>query len=126
MIESKLQNLYTGYSTDNSATAFSSAQSEALFNTFDDNNLKSFKFEISQLPVLRPTESIQNEYILEQRKSYERAYEPWEETENLLLLKAAVFSNDADFLAALFKRNPSSIKIQLAKLLLKQQLLEEI
>jgi hypothetical protein len=46
--------------------------------------------------------------------------------ENSLLLKAAAFTNDADYLASLFKRNPSSIKIQLAKLLLKQQLLEEI
>jgi hypothetical protein len=81
--------------------------------------------EVNKLPVLRPTDSIQNEYILEQRKTFERAYEPWEDRENTLLLKAAEHTNDADFLAQVFKRNPSSIKIQLAKLLLKQQLLEE-
>jgi superfamily II DNA helicase RecQ len=126
MIESKLQNLFIAHKPENNTIETSNTQSQVVFNTFDDDNLKSFKVEVAKLPVLRPTESIQNVYILEQRKSYERAYEPWEEMENSLLLKAAAFTNDADYLASLFKRNPSSIKIQLAKLLLKQQLLEEI
>jgi superfamily II DNA helicase RecQ len=126
MIESKLQNLFIAHKPENNTIETSNTQSQVVFNTFDDDNLKSFKVEVAKLPVLRPTESIQNVYILEQRKSYERAYEPWEEMENSLLLKAAAFTNDADYLASIFKRNPSSIKIQLAKLLLKQQLLEEI
>jgi hypothetical protein len=98
---------------------------EEIFNQLEGVSLADLKLEITKLPVLRPTESIQNEYILEQRKSFERAYEPWDDKENVLLLKAAEHTNDADFLAQVFKRNPSSVKIQLAKLLLKQQLLEE-
>jgi hypothetical protein len=126
MIESKLQSMFTSARGEAQTTAATEQQQVEIFNQMDGATLELLNVKVNQLPVLRPTESIQNEYILEQRKSFERAYEPWEDKENGLLLQAAEHTNDADFLAQVFKRNPSSIKIQLAKLLLKQQLLEEI
>jgi len=125
MIESKLQNMFSGNRSAQHVSAATQAQQQAAFNSLDGEILNELKQEILKLPALRPTAHIQNEYILEQRKTFERAYEPWEDKENNLLLKAAAHTNDADFLAQVFKRNPSSVKIQLAKLLLKQQLLEE-
>lgn len=124
MIESKLQSMFTGNRKETQDTS-AIKQPEEVFNQLKGAVLEHLTLEVNNLPVLRPSESIQNEYILEQRKSFERAYEPWEEKENEMLMKAAVYTNDADFLAKVFKRNPSSIKIQLAKLLLKQQLLAE-
>jgi ATP-dependent DNA helicase RecQ len=124
MIERKLQSMFTGNRNETQSRT-EPQQQEAIFNQWTGADLESLNAEVSKLPILRPTDSIQNEYILEQRKTFERAYEPWEDNENTLLLKAAKHTNDADFLAQVFKRNPSSIKIQLAKLLLKQQLLED-
>ena len=125
MIERKLQSMFSG-NRGEAQTATAPQHQDQIFNQLAGTVLESLNVEVSKLPDLRPTESIQNEYILEQRKSFARAYEPWEDRENTLLLKAAEHTNDADFLAQVFKRNPSSIKIQIAKLLLKQQLLEEI
>ncbi|HRG57555.1 MAG TPA: DNA helicase RecQ [Bacteroidia bacterium] len=125
MIEQKLQSIFTdnrNVKQDNND--FQLKQVE-YFNHYNAESQQNLINEVAKLQVLRPTESIQNEYILEQRKSFERAYEPWEEKENNLLLASANITNDIDFLAGIYKRNPSSIKIQLAKLLLKQQLLEE-
>jgi hypothetical protein len=124
MIERKLQSMFTGPRAETQGTA-TPQQQDVVFNQLSGTVLESLNLEVNKLPALRPTESIQNEYILEQRKTFERAYEPWEDKENTLLLKAAEHTNDADFLAQVFKRNPSSIKIQIAKLLLKQQLLNE-
>lgn len=125
MIERKLQSMFTG-NRSQTHTGHETTSQAAIFNQLAVITLNELQHEITKLPVLRPTASIQNEYILEQRKSFERAYEPWEEVENVLLLKAAELTNDSDFLAQVFKRNPSSVKIQLAKLLLKKQLLEEV
>jgi hypothetical protein len=124
MIERKLQSMFSR-NRGEAQIATAPQHQEAVFNQLAGTVLENLNDEVNKLPVLRPTDSIQNEYILEQRKTFERAYEPWQEKENVLLLKAAEHTNDADFLAQVFKRNPSSIKIQIAKLLLKQQLLEE-
>jgi ATP-dependent DNA helicase RecQ len=125
MIERKLQNMFSGNRNKVQPNQEITPHHE-IFNTLIGVPLSDLQQEIASLPILRPTASVQNEYILEQRRSFERAYEPWEEKENILLLAAAEQTNDSDFLAQVFKRNPSSIKIQLAKLLLKKQLLEEV
>ncbi|MFN4931247.1 MAG: DNA helicase RecQ [Bacteroidota bacterium] len=125
MIERKLQDMFTGNRKSSNVHDAVLPQSDT-FNELSGDKLEKITIEVSRLPILRPTASIQNEYIIEQRKTYERAYEPWEEQENSILMTAANYTNDADFLAQVFKRNPSSVKIQLAKLQLKQQLLHEI
>jgi hypothetical protein len=125
MIERKLQDMFTGNRKSSNVHDAVLPQSDT-FNELSGDKLEKITIEVSRLPILRPTDSIQNEYIIEQRKTYERAYEPWEEQENSILMNAANYTNDADFLAQVFKRNPSSVKIQLAKLQLKQQLLHEI
>jgi hypothetical protein len=125
MIERKLQDMFTGNRKSSNVHDAVLPQSDT-FNELSGDKLEKITIEVSRLPILRPTESIQNEYIIEQRKTYERAYEPWEEQENSILMNAANYTNDADFLAQVFKRNPSSVKIQLAKLQLKLQLLHEI
>ena len=123
MIEKKLQNLFHS-SIPMSENSDSSHQSfENIFNHFTAEDTETLNQAVDALPDLRPSDSIQNQYILEQRKAYQRAYEPWEDIENNLLLNAASKTNDTDFLANTFKRNPPSLKTQLAKLLLKQQIL---
>ena len=126
MIEQKLQSIFTDKLNVKQDENDAQLKRLEYFNHYNEELQQNLSNEVAKLPVLRPTESIQNEYILEQRKSFERAYEPWEEKENNLLLASANITNDIDFLARIYKRNPSSIKIQLAKLLLKQQLLEDV
>lgn len=126
MIERKLQTMFDAKRTSvNANHETKDKPQEEIFNTLSEQSMESITQAVANLSISRPSESIQNEYILEQRKTFARAYEPWEEKENDILMKAAEHTNDSDFLARMFKRNPSSIKIQLAKLLLKQQLLEE-
>jgi ATP-dependent DNA helicase RecQ len=71
---------------------------------------EKIKRTIQSLPILRPNESITNDYITEQRKTYRRAYEPWVEKEILLFTEAIAHTNDLKLLSELFQRNESSIK----------------
>lgn len=66
--------------------------------------------EIDRLYMVRPDHSITNDYILEQRKIYRRAYEPWGERETELFNQAVSKTNDPELLARIFQRNPGSIR----------------
>lgn len=66
--------------------------------------------EVDRLYIVRPDHSISNDYILEQRKIYRRAYEPWSERETELFNQAVAKTNDPELLARIFQRNPGSIR----------------
>lgn len=90
--------------------------SAALFNNYSDSAKENLGRIISGLPMERPDDSINNGYILEQRKLFKRAYEPWSQEESLLFEKAMEQTNDIDFLSELFQRNPGSLKSYIRKM----------
>jgi ATP-dependent DNA helicase RecQ len=81
-----------------------------LFNRLSADDLHSLKSRLANIPLVRPDESINNDYILEQRKKYARAYEPWSENEKELFREATAATNDIDLLAGIFMRNPASLR----------------
>jgi len=86
------------------------------YNRLGEEKGKHIWKTIGNMPMNRPTESITNGYILEQRRQFARAYEPWSEEEEKLFLEAIEFTNDLNFLSSIFKRNPSSLKQVFKKL----------
>ena len=90
--------------------------SSALFNNYSDSSKKLLIKLVSGLPLERTDDSITNEYILEQRKLYKRAYEPWSREEGLLFEKAMSQTNDIEFLSTAFQRNPASLKSYIRKM----------
>ncbi len=86
------------------------------YNHFSESSKQSLITAISNLTMLRPTKSITNEHILEQRKSYKRAFEPWTAEERMLFEKVIENTNDLNFISQVFKRNPSSLKSVFNKL----------
>lgn len=91
--------------------------SAPAYNRHTEAEQLELERKLVSIPFARPSESISNDYILEQRKSFSRAYEPWSETETQLFKNALTRTNDLDFLAACFQRNPSSLKTVYGKLL---------
>ena len=105
---------------ENSISKSENKEWESFFNPPLHNNLseqskQSLKKEISQLPFLRPDSEITNPYIIEQRKIFKRAYEPWSEKEEIMIINTIKQTNDIDFLSELFQRNPGSLRSFLKK-----------
>jgi superfamily II DNA helicase RecQ len=71
---------------------------------------------IKGLPINRPTESIDNEYILTQRQTHPRSYEPWLEPEISIFKEAVSQTNDLTFVASAFQRSPDSLKAYYKKM----------
>ena len=89
-----------------------------LYNKLSDESRESLKNAVAQLPVHRPDSVIDNPYIMEQRKTFRRAYEHWSEKEEEIFLNAIQHTNDIDFLSSVFQRNPGNLKSFLKKKLL--------
>jgi|GEM_PF-3407486 len=83
--------------------------SPPFYNRMEDGG-KSLWKKISLIPMQRPDTTITNDYILEQRQKFPRAYEPWSEEETRLFAEAIEQCNDLNGLSNIFKRNPSSLK----------------
>jgi ATP-dependent DNA helicase RecQ len=90
--------------------------SEPLKNELLAEEIEEAKFKISEFAINRPNESIDNDYILNTRKHFRRAYEYWNQEESELLLALSKKTNDLDLLASIFLRNPVSLKTQYKKL----------
>lgn len=86
-----------------------------FYNNLSEQSRQSLQKTISQLPFLRPESELTNPYIIEQRKTFKRAYEPWSEKEEAILTEAIKDTNDIDFLAETFQRNSGSLKSFLKK-----------
>ena len=90
---------------------------EPLKNELRPIEIEEAKFKISEFAISRPTESIDNDYIVNTRKEFRRAYEYWSEEESNLFLDLSKKTNDLDLLASIFLRNPSNLKMQYKKLI---------
>jgi ATP-dependent DNA helicase RecQ len=97
--------------------------SEPHFNTLTEETRTTWGVKIMSLQLLRPDASITNEYILDQRKQYSRAYEPWSVEEVELFELSIRETNDLNVLGSIFRRNPGSLKTFYKKMLKEAQTL---
>ena len=84
-------------------------------------NLESSKevtdeIEISDWPLKKTNDNISDSRLLEIRKKYRRAYEPWSAKEDDLLRQHFKENKDTKSLAKLFQRNPGAIRSRLRKI----------
>lgn len=91
--------------------------SQPVKNELLPEEIETVKLKLSEFAVNRPNDSIDNEYILNIRKEFRRAYEYWNEEESGLLLELCKKTNDLELLASIFLRNPSNIKMHYKKLI---------
>lgn len=98
---------FTGKRSEAETDNYFSAQ---LFNYLPEELIQKIKSAISSLPILRPDETLTNDYILNQRKTHPRSYEPWGEEEGRLFAEAVSLTNDLSFLASLFGRSEGSVR----------------
>lgn len=80
---------------------------------FDDLQPKvaeGLRCAINDLPTLRPSAIIDNDYILEARKKHPRSYEPWQEPEISLFRSVVSQTNRLELIAEIFQRSPDSVK----------------
>jgi uncharacterized protein YijF (DUF1287 family) len=74
------------------------------------------KYEISKMPIKKTDASITDKRILEIRQMYSRAYEPWSNEEDVLLLKICNENLRTSELAEIFQRQPGAIISRIKKL----------
>ena len=89
---------------------------EPIFNNYTEAQKEKLKRRVAAIPILRKTEEITADYILEQRKTHSRAFEPWSEEETNAFINAIEYTNDLDFLCEVFQRNHNSMKGAFKKL----------
>ncbi len=94
------------------------------FNHLQENATKELADMIKGLPVNRPDDTINNDFILEQRKIYPRSYEYWNEPEVTLFREAVGQTNDLNLIATLFQRCPDSLKTYYKKMFLSKAISE--
>ncbi len=90
---------------------------QSTFNTISPNNIQQLKRTIGEIPIKRTLSNLTAESMLIARKIYPRAYEPWEQQENELLLKTLRYTNDLDLLSEIFQRGQGAVRSQGQRLL---------
>jgi len=90
--------------------------SSEIFNHLSPAARDQLFHVIKGLPINRPTGSIDNEYILQQRQTHPRSYEPWNEPEVSLFKEVISQTNDLPFIASAFQRSPDSLKAYYKKM----------
>ncbi len=93
------------------------------YNNIQENTRHQLQQTILSLPENRPSSTITNDYILNQRKIQPRSYETWLEPEITIFREAVSQTNDINFLATIFKRSPESIKAYYKKTFMKEAVL---
>ena len=81
-----------------------------LFNQLSEVSKEKLINAVRALPLLRPSNEIDNNYIIEQRKTYKRAYDHWSENERQILKSVLEYTNDLEFLSMALQRNPENIR----------------
>ncbi len=89
---------------------------EPIKNELTYEEIQKAKSVILQFPCNRPDDSIDNEYILNTRKEYSRAYEFWTEEESQLFMDLCQKTNDLSILSSILMRNESNLKMHFKKL----------
>lgn len=90
---------------------------QEVFNTLHFSTVEKLTYSISNFPLQKDFTNITSESLIVARKVFPRAYEPWEQEENDLLLKTLRYTNDLDVLAKIFQRAQGAIRSQGQKLL---------
>lgn len=93
-----------------------------FFEQADFNQLTQFTIiqlteTIVDFPLKRNVSNMSSEAMIIARNIFSRAYEPWEQQENSLLLKTLRYTNDLELLSKIFKRGHGAIRSQGQKLL---------
>lgn len=72
---------------------------------------------INNIPIVIPNDETTDTAILEVRKKYRRAFEPWSKSEDELLLQLSIeLKKDVKILSVIFQRQPEAIESRLARL----------
>ncbi|MBL7213011.1 MAG: DNA helicase RecQ [Desulfobacteraceae bacterium] len=82
-----------------------------------DEDLLGVRRIISSIPVKKPDSAYSDDRILRIRTKYPRAYEPWAEEEDALLVRLPSKYRGLDILAEVFQRQPSAIKSRIKRLM---------
>jgi len=91
-----------------------------IYNNIPENTRHQLRQTILTLPENRPTSTITNDYILNQRKIQPRSYENWLEPEITIFKEAVSHTNDINFLAETFQRSTDSMKAYYKKTYMKE------
>ncbi|HMT30875.1 MAG TPA: HRDC domain-containing protein [Bacteroidia bacterium] len=83
---------------------------ESTYNNIPEITRNQLKQTIASLPENRPTSTITNEYILNQRKTHPRSYEHWLEPEITIFREVVSQTNDINFITTIFNRSHESVK----------------
>ncbi|MBK9721937.1 MAG: DNA helicase RecQ [Saprospiraceae bacterium] len=89
---------------------------DPIKNDLSETEIESYKKLIQGIPISRPDDVIDNDYILTTRKAHPRAYEFWSEDENDLFVKLCTKTNDLSLISSILLRNPGSVKNQFKKI----------
>lgn len=90
---------------------------QAEFNQLTEYTVNQLTATIAELTLKRSVSNMSSEAMIIARKIFPRAYEPWEQQENSLLLKTLRYTNNLELLSQIFKRGPGAIRSQGQKLL---------
>lgn len=89
------------------------------FNHLSEETISGLKSAVAGLPMNRPSDTIDNNYILEARKTHPRSYEHWHEPEISIFKSVVTQTNQLELIADIFQRSPDSIKSYYKKAILK-------
>lgn len=90
---------------------------QKTFNQLTENSIEHLKATINEFPPQQATTDASTETVSIARKIYPRAYAPWDQEENKLLLKMLRYTNDLSVLSQILKRGQGAIRSQGQKLL---------
>jgi len=91
--------------------------SAAIFNNLNEAERESIKLMIKKIPIEKPTETLTRPDLIELRKTFPRAHEPWSEKEVLEFQNVIAHTNDINFLSDVFQRSHSSMRAKYESML---------
>lgn len=91
------------------------------FNNLPEASIQHIRRTVQSLPVNRPSDTINNDYILEARKTHPRSYENWLEPEITLFRSIIERTNNLELISGIFQRSPDSIKSYYKKTFLRKE-----
>jgi ATP-dependent DNA helicase RecQ len=80
-----------------------------IYNKLSEQSIENLKSNVQLLPLYKKNEDLSNSQIIEERKNFKRAYEPWTVGEINILKKTLEHTNDINFLSEVFQRKQSSM-----------------
>ena len=82
---------------------------QKIFCNLSEKAVNQLKEKVTSIPLVKTAHDELPEYVVDSRKEYSRAYEPWSEKELELLSKALLYTNDLNVLSGCFQRGLGSI-----------------